>query len=118
MVCPGRGWSTACGVCARVCPTGALQMETAESGFQLIFSPQICIGCDICNQKGYKGRTAIFEILDVNEEIVKLVSNHAHEYEILEQARKDGTHLLIEAGIIKVRRGITTLEEVMRISLD
>ena len=75
-------------------------------------------GCDICNQKGYKGRTAIFEILDVNEEIVKLVSNHAHEYEILEQARKDGTHLLIEAGIIKVRRGITTLEEVMRISLD
>jgi Fe-S-cluster-containing hydrogenase component 2 len=39
---------TACGVCARACPTGALQMETAESSFRLIFSAQICIACDIC----------------------------------------------------------------------
>lgn len=39
---------TACGVCARACPTGALQIETAVSSFQLTFSPQICIGCDIC----------------------------------------------------------------------
>ena len=75
-------------------------------------------GCDICNQKGYKGRTAVFEILDVNDTIVRMVSNHAHEYEILEQARKDGTKLLIEAGLDKVKNGITTVEEVMRISLD
>ena len=47
-----------------------------------------------------------------------MVSNHAHEYEILEQAKKDGTKLLIEAGLDKVKRGITTVEEVMRISLD
>jgi len=39
---------TACGVCARACPTGALQMETAESSYQLTFSPQICLACDIC----------------------------------------------------------------------
>jgi len=75
-------------------------------------------GCDVCGQKGYKGRTAIFEILDVNDAIIRLVSNHAHEYEVLEQAKKDGTMLLIEAGLDKVRRGITTLDEIMRISLD
>jgi formate hydrogenlyase subunit 6/NADH:ubiquinone oxidoreductase subunit I len=40
---------TACGVCARACPTAALQMETAESTFRLTFSPQICISCDICS---------------------------------------------------------------------
>ncbi|MCB9420033.1 MAG: 4Fe-4S binding protein [Ardenticatenaceae bacterium] len=40
---------TACGVCARVCPTGALQMETAKSSYQLTFSPQICIACDVCS---------------------------------------------------------------------
>ncbi len=40
---------TACGVCARVCPTGALQMETAASSYQLTFSPQICIACDKCS---------------------------------------------------------------------
>jgi len=75
-------------------------------------------GCDLCNQKGYKGRTAIFEILDVDESIVKMVSNHAHEYEIFEQARTNGTKLLIEAGLEKVKLGITTLEEVLRISID
>ncbi|MCB8966652.1 MAG: 4Fe-4S binding protein [Ardenticatenaceae bacterium] len=39
---------TACGVCARTCPTGALQLETAVSTYKLTFSPQICIACDIC----------------------------------------------------------------------
>jgi ferredoxin len=39
---------TACGVCTRVCPTGALQIETAVSSYQLTFSPQICIACDVC----------------------------------------------------------------------
>ena len=76
------------------------------------------VGCELCNNKGYKGRTAIFEILDVNESIVRLVSNDAKEYEILEQARKNGTKLLIEDGLLRVKEGITTLEEVMRISLD
>jgi type IV pilus assembly protein PilB len=75
-------------------------------------------GCDVCNGKGYKGRTAIFEMLDVNESIIRLISNHAHEYEILEHARKNGTKLLIEAGLEKVKLGLTTVEEIMRISLD
>ncbi len=76
------------------------------------------VGCDLCGNKGYKGRTAVFEILDVNDKIVKMVSNNAKEYEILEQAKKNGTKLLIEAGLEKVKKGITTLEEVLRISLD
>ncbi len=76
------------------------------------------VGCELCNNKGYKGRHAIFEILDVNEDIVRMVSNEAKEYEILELARKQGTKLLIEAGLEKVKQGITTLEEIMRISLD
>lgn len=75
-------------------------------------------GCDICNQKGYKGRTAIFEILDVNENLIRMISNNAHEYELLDQARVDGTQLLIEAGLQKVKSGVTTLEEIMRINLD
>jgi type IV pilus assembly protein PilB len=75
-------------------------------------------GCPVCGQKGYKGRTAIFEILDVNEEIIRMVSNKAKEYELLDQARKDGTKLLIEAGLEKVKLGMTTVEEILRISLD
>jgi type IV pilus assembly protein PilB len=75
-------------------------------------------GCELCNNKGYKGRSAIFEILDVNDDIVRLVSNNAKEYELVEQAKRDGTHTLLEAGLIKVAEGETTLEEIMRISLE
>ncbi|MBK8899682.1 MAG: 4Fe-4S binding protein [Anaerolineaceae bacterium] len=39
---------TACGACARACPTGALHLETADSCFQLVFAPQICIACGMC----------------------------------------------------------------------
>ena len=76
------------------------------------------VGCEQCNNTGYKGRVAIFEIVDINEEIIKMVSNEAKEYEILQQVRKNGTKLLIEAGLEKVKLGPTTFEEVMRISLD
>lgn len=40
---------TACGICARVCPTEALQLKTEKSSYQLVFSPQICIACDKCS---------------------------------------------------------------------
>ena len=46
-----------------------------------------------------------------------MVSNNAMEYELLEQAQKDGTKTLLEAGLEKVKEGVTTLDEVMRISL-
>jgi type IV pilus assembly protein PilB len=75
-------------------------------------------GCPICGQKGYKGRTAIFEILTINDKVIRLISNKAHEYEILNQAKADGTKLLIEAGLNKVKAGVTTVEEILRISLD
>ncbi|MCF7926079.1 MAG: Flp pilus assembly complex ATPase component TadA [Candidatus Izimaplasma sp.] len=75
-------------------------------------------GCEICSDKGYKGRTAIFEILDANEIITTMISNEEREHKILEQARKDGMKLLIEAGLMKVVDGTTTLDEVMRINLD
>ena len=75
-------------------------------------------GCPICGQKGYKGRTAIFEILEINDKVIRLISNKAHEYEILDQVRADGTKLLIEAGLMKVQNGETTVEEILRISLD
>lgn len=108
-----------------VCPHCATESKPTKSEQEVFDRNNIKVdkikrpvGCEICNNKGYKGRHAIFEILDVNESIVRMVSNEAKEYEILEQARKNGTKLLIEAGLEKVVEGITTLEEVMRISLD
>lgn len=107
-----------CPHCAKDDTPSKSEMEVFKRNGIEIETMKRAVGCPICNQKGYKGRHAIFEILDINETIIRMVSNDAKEYEILEQARKDGTKLLIEAGLEMVKLGITTLEEVMRISLD
>ena len=108
-----------------LCPLCAKEEKPTTSELEVFARNNIkvdkikrAVGCEVCNNKGYKGRHAIFEILDVNDEIVRMVSNGAKEYELLEQARKDGTKLLIEAGLQKVTEGVTSLEEVMRISLN
>ncbi|MDW8096145.1 MAG: ATPase, T2SS/T4P/T4SS family, partial [Aquificaceae bacterium] len=72
-------------------------------------------GCDNCNSSGYKGRTAVHEILEVDEELRKLIVKGANAEEIRDLARKKGMRTLYEAGIIKVRRGITSIAEVERV---
>jgi len=73
-------------------------------------------GCSECNMTGYRGRTAIFELLVVSENIRKLILQRATSYQIREAARAEGMKLLREDGWIKVYRGITTPEEVIRIT--
>jgi len=72
-------------------------------------------GCDECNGTGYKGRTAVHEILEVDEEIRRLIVKGATAEEIRDLAKKKGMRTLYEAGILKVRRGITDIAEVERV---
>ena len=69
-------------------------------------------GCKHCNFTGYFGRTAIFEILKVNEKIKSLIARGAAEDVIFKEAKKNGLKPLAESGIEKVSEGITTLEEI------
>ncbi len=72
-------------------------------------------GCSHCKQTGYKGRTAIFELMVINEYIRELIYKNAPLVEIRETAiKKNGMIALKEDGLQKVSKGITTLEEVMR----
>jgi type IV pilus assembly protein PilB len=72
-------------------------------------------GCSHCKQTGYKGRTAIFELMVINEYIRELIYKNAPLAEIRETAiKKNGMIALKEDGLQKVSKGITTLEEVMR----
>ncbi|MDD3656931.1 MAG: type II secretion system ATPase GspE [Atribacterota bacterium] len=72
-------------------------------------------GCPHCKQTGYKGRTAIMELMVVNEFIRELIYRNASLAEIRDIAiKKNGMISLKEDGLLKIREGITTLEEVMR----
>ena len=73
-------------------------------------------GCNNCKQSGYRGRTGIFELLNVNEKIKQLISEKATAQVIRETARKTmGMTSLREDGLRKVLKGITTIEEVDRV---
>ncbi len=70
------------------------------------------VGCDLCNHTGYSGRIGIFEAIKTDEAIEKIIPENPSEREIKKVACTQGTLNLREDGVIKVLRGITSLEEV------
>lgn len=75
-------------------------------------------GCKECMGDGYSGRVAIFEILVVDEEIKKMIASEASTNEIRDKAVENGMVLMHEDGIRKVKRGVTTVEEVIRVTSE
>ena len=73
-------------------------------------------GCSNCSETGYKGRLALYEVMVINEEIKKLVLDGASTIELREAARKNEMRTLRESGLQKLREGITTVEEIMRVT--
>jgi len=72
--------------------------------------------CDACGHTGYKGRSAIFEFITITPEMQNLMLGSPSTKEIWELARKEGSRTLFEDGIDKVKAGITTLEELLRVA--
>ncbi len=72
-------------------------------------------GCEVCDGTGYKGRTGIFSLLLVEDEIRKLVVSLAPTAEIERVAREEGMRTLLDDGLEKARRGVTTLSELKRV---
>ncbi|HEY9069644.1 MAG TPA: ATPase, T2SS/T4P/T4SS family [Candidatus Ozemobacteraceae bacterium] len=75
-------------------------------------------GCEHCNKTGYKGRTTINELLIPNERIKELIVEKSPTSVIKNEAMKQGMRTLRQDGLSKVLRGLTTLEEVIRVSAD
>ncbi|NLH87299.1 MAG: hypothetical protein GX460_03735, partial [Firmicutes bacterium] len=73
-------------------------------------------GCRQCGNTGYRGRTAIHEIMMITEPIRELVSHNASSDAIADCAEEQGMRRLIQDGADKVGMGITTLDEVMRVA--
>ncbi|CAM2832030.1 type II secretion system ATPase GspE [Vibrio neptunius] len=74
-------------------------------------------GCEHCNQKGYRGRTGIHELLVVNELVQEQIHSEAGE-QAIEKAIRKHTPSIRDDGLSKVRQGITSLEEVMRVTKE
>ncbi|MBI1810490.1 MAG: type IV-A pilus assembly ATPase PilB [Nitrospirae bacterium] len=73
-------------------------------------------GCSVCSNSGYKGRIALYEIMVVNEEIRKLILEGASAVELKNAAVRGGMKTLRMSGLTKVKEGVTTIEEVLRVT--
>jgi type IV pilus assembly protein PilB len=73
-------------------------------------------GCEICNATGYKGRIGIYEVLGVNESIAKLILSNSTSHELERQAIADGMITMKNDGLIKVLQGLTSIEEILRVT--
>ncbi len=83
--------------------------EELEGGWQT-YAP---VGCELCNGQGYKGRVGIFQVMPVSEDMRRIIMKGGDEMDIAERARAEGVLDLRKAGLLKVRQGVTSLQEVM-----
>jgi type IV pilus assembly protein PilB len=77
------------------------------------WTPYKAVGCERCTGSGYKGRVGIYQIMPISEAIEKIILSHGTALEIEAQARLDGVKTLREAGLTKVKAGLTSLEEIL-----
>lgn len=109
-----------CGACKEkiVLPHATLQELKKKSGVDLAnVSFYRGKGCDRCDNTGYRGRTGVFEFFVVSKTIKKMILEGASEAELKEAAQKEGMKNIFQHGIEKVNKGITSLEEILRITV-
>ena len=70
-------------------------------------------GCDRCRGSGYKGRVGVYQVMPVTEEIQRMIMSSATALNIAEQARREGVNDLRRSGLLKVKQGLTSLDEVL-----
>ncbi|HPO98898.1 MAG TPA: GspE/PulE family protein, partial [Bacillota bacterium] len=73
-------------------------------------------GCEFCQNTGFKGRTGIYEIMKINDQLRELISIRASQQELTEAALNNGMRFLYASGLELVRRGVTTIDEVLRVT--
>lgn len=75
-------------------------------------------GCKQCGDSGYKGRIGIYETLEITEELAELIFKKATQSELKQQAERQNMLTIVEDGFIKAKNGITTIEEIMRVTKE
>lgn len=109
----------------RLCPTCKAPLDVPrkaliDAGFKSedldgTWTPFRPVGCSACNN-GYKGRVGIYQVMPISEEIQRIILKGGSALDIAQQAGKEGVRTLRESGLLKVRQGLTSLEEVLSVT--
>jgi type IV pilus assembly protein PilB len=79
------------------------------------WKPYKAVGCSSCNN-GYKGRSGLYQVMPITEEIQRIILTQGTALDIAKQAQREGVRDLRQSGLIKVKAGVTTLEEVIAVT--
>jgi len=116
LVCAQRLVRRICKNCTEPDPTPAPALVqagfTAEEAKSVV--PNKGKGCEKCNQTGFKGRVGLYEVMEVTEEIRELILVGASALELRRKAVDEGMITLRRSGLLKVKDGVTTIEEIVR----
>jgi type IV pilus assembly protein PilB len=92
-----------------------LKAGFAEGELDGSWRPYRAVGCSACNN-GYKGRVGLYQVMPITEPIQRIILAEGSSMDIAAQAQKEGVRDLRQAGLVKVRAGVTTLEEVISVT--
>ena len=92
-----------------------LKAGFADTDLDGSWRPYRAVGCSACSN-GYKGRVGIYQVMPVTEEIQTIILNEGTSMDIAKQAQRENVRDLRQSGLIKVRAGVTTLEEVISVT--
>jgi type IV pilus assembly protein PilB len=116
LVCAQRLVRRVCRNCAQPDPTPARTL--VHAGFTMEEAdgvvPNKGRGCEKCNNTGFKGRVGLYEVMEVTEEIRELILVGASALELRRKAVDEGMITLRRSGLLKVKDGVTTIEEIVR----
>ena len=88
-----------------------IDLSPEEAIAVTVFHP---VGCDVCLRTGYKGHSALFEVMRISARLREMIVNGATNEEIRAEARSAGMITLRESGLVKIWQGVTSIEEVLR----
>jgi type IV pilus assembly protein PilB len=116
LICAQRLVRRICKNCTEADPTPAQALVqagfTADEAKTVV--PNKGKGCDKCNNTGFKGRVGLYEVMEVTEEIRELILVGASALELRRKAVDEGMITLRRSGLLKVKDGVTTIEEIVR----
>jgi type IV pilus assembly protein PilB len=97
-------------------PEALLRAGFTEEDLDGSWQPYGPVGCDHCKGTGYKGRVGIYQIMPITDDMRQVIMRNGNALDIAEQAQKEGVRDLRQSGLLKVKAGITSLEEIEAIT--
>jgi type IV pilus assembly protein PilB len=93
-------------------PEALLRAGFKEEDLDGTWQPLGPVGCDHCKGTGYKGRVGIYQVMPITDDMRQVIMRQGNAMDIAVQAQKEGVRDLRQSGLLKVKSGVTSLEEI------